>query len=279
MSDKTSKRVRAKSALKPEQQTADIVSGEGSDADIRARCAAEVSGWDVLKPKQQDEMVRLMRVLWEMPPSQRMELIRTPDLTTIGAPEGANASLFALRLSETFASESDAYTTDRLADLTKCLSAVGDCDSRGLSAAVAFVHGAKPRDPVQSSLAVQMTATHDAAMRALERFNRAEHVPQAQLFGNMANKLLNTFTRQAEVLAKLQRGGEQVIKHVHVDNRGGQAVIAEQFVTGGSSENRREQSYEQGPFGAALLGADAIGAGLPVTIDEGQRALPSSRRS
>jgi hypothetical protein len=40
----------------------------------------------------------------------------------------------------------------------------------------------------------------------------------------MANKLLRTFTMQAETLAKLQRGGEQVVKVVHV-HPGAQAIV------------------------------------------------------
>ena len=38
---------------------------------------------------------------------------------------------------------------------------------------------------------------------------------------------------QMETLARMRRGGEQVVRHVHVDNRGGQAVIAENVHTGG----------------------------------------------
>ena len=40
----------------------------------------------------------------------------------------------------------------------------------------------------------------------------------------MAVKLMRTYTAQIEALAKLQRGGEQVVKVVHV-HPGGQAVV------------------------------------------------------
>lgn len=105
--------------------------------------------------------------------------------------------------------------------------------SQQVSADLAFVAGAKPADPIQSTLAVQMTATHDAAMRALAMVGKAGHVDHLQMYGNLANKLLGTFVRQAEAYTKMQRGGEQVVKHVHVDNRGGQAIVADQVVTGG----------------------------------------------
>ena len=41
---------------------------------------------------------------------------------------------------------------------------------------------------------------------------------------NAAVKLLRTFVMQAEVLAKLQRGGEQIVKIVHVHS-GAQAIV------------------------------------------------------
>ena len=48
----------------------------------------------------------------------------------------------------------------------------------------------------------------------------------------MANKFMRTFTSQVEALAKLRRGGEQIVKHVYVQE-GGQAVIAGTVNTGG----------------------------------------------
>jgi hypothetical protein len=108
-----------------------------------------------------------------------------------------------LRLVETWGSNSDAYSNDRLGQLGSYFA--GDHAADSVSAALAFVRGAKAKDPVQSSLAVQMTATHDAAMKALRKVDKAEWVEQAQVFGNLACKLLNAYTRQAETLAKLQQ--------------------------------------------------------------------------
>src|SRR3546814_18977050 len=56
--------------------------------------------------------------------------------------------------------------------------------------------------------------------------------------GNLSVKLMRTFTAQIEALTKLRRGGEQVVRHIHVDNSGGQAVITETVQTGGSRNGK-----------------------------------------
>ena len=122
---------------------------------------------------------------------------------------------------------------------------------------------------------------HDAAMTALSRAASAEYVEQAKVFGNLSTKLLNAFTRQAEALAKLQRGGEQVVRHIHIDNRhGGQAIVAETFVKGGQNAEIGNQAHATDPACAspALLGYDASGDGMPISCGERAEALPITRR-
>jgi hypothetical protein len=180
-----------------------------------------------------------------------------------------------LRLVEAFGTNSAAYANERIADLSRLYASRSDASPQ-VSAAMAFVTGAKAADPVQSSLAVQMVATHDAALQALRRASSAEWVEHAQVFGNLATKLLNVYTRQAEVLAKLQRGGEQVIKHIHIDNRGGQAVVTDQLVTGGQNGESQDQPYEQGALRAAMLGHDEGGNGVPVAGASRQEAVQAA---
>jgi hypothetical protein len=64
-------------------------------------------------------------------------------------------------------------------------------------------------------------------MDFLGRAKRAQPIPQLDTSGNLAVKLLRTYTAQVEALAKLRRGGEQTVRveHVHV-HAGGQAVGA-----------------------------------------------------
>lgn len=267
-------------SLPAKMQTATIVSGEGTDAEIRQRCAENVAGWDDLSERSKADMVRLMRGFWQREVAPTYEVRKVEGGSCfIRVPDDNNTTLSVLRTVEAFASPSQAYVDDRLANLANCSLSSGSVSSDKLSAAVAFVHGGQPQDTVQSSLLVQMAATHDAALKALGRVGTSELIPQAQLWGNLSAKLLNAFTRQAETLAKLQRGGEQVIKHVHIDNRGGQAVVAEQIVTGGQENKSGEQAYEQGSCSAALLGENTIRDIVPMPRDTGQEALPHTRRS
>jgi hypothetical protein len=75
-------------------------------------------------------------------------------------------------------------------------------------------------------LASQMAVTHSLAMEMLGRARRVDQIPQVDCAGNLAVKLLRTYVAQTEALAKLRRGGEQVVRveHVHVHS-GGQAIV------------------------------------------------------
>ncbi len=109
----------------------------------------------------------------------------------------------------------------------------------------------------------------------------ADWVPQVQTFGNLATKLLRTSQGQMETLARMRRGGEQIVRHIHVDNRGGQAVIAENVNTGGPRNGKIDnQSDATGTtsIGPTLLGADAFGRGVPIPSREGQASMQDARR-
>ncbi len=94
-------------------------------------------------------------------------------------------------------------------------------------------------------LASQMAVTHALAMEFLGRAKRAELIPQLESFGNLAVKLLRTYTAQTEALAKLQRGGEQTVRveHVHV-YPGGQAVVGNvNSAQGGDDDEKSKQPH------------------------------------
>ena len=282
----STRKAAPKRAEKPsEQQIATFVSGAGTDDEISALCAEHVDGWAGLSAKGKADMVRLMRKADGSlkPPALS---VRTDDSNNsrIGTPDGANVTLNALRLTDALASYSQEYVDDRVSDLAAFPRSgpKGGMKPRSesLSAALAFVAGGNATDTVQSSLLVQMAATHDAAMRALGALGRAEYMEQAKVWGNVSAKLLNGFTRQAEVLAKLQRGGEQVIKHVHIDNRGGQAVVTEQVIAGGGvNAESQKQACGLDALGPALLGSDPFGRVVPMSSDQGSEAVsaPSLR--
>lgn len=88
-------------------------------------------------------------------------------------------------------------------------------------------------------------------------------------------KLLGTSQRQMETLARMRRGGEQVVKHVHVDNRGGQAVIAENVNQGVGTAKSEDQSLATGNSrgGSALLRHETQDDGVPIAGCRRQDAL------
>jgi hypothetical protein len=92
--------------------------------------------------------------------------------------------------------------------------------------ALAAVTGIGARDEIEGMLATQMVATHVAAMRALRQLKGSETITQQDSNGNLAIKLLRTFTMQVEALQRYRGKGQQrvTVEHVHV-NAGGQAIV------------------------------------------------------
>lgn len=267
----------------PAEQVAYIVPTGGTDDEVMKLCADNVGGWGTLRAEQQADMVRLMREYNARPSVPEMAIKRNEDGgCTIGTGEGANVTLNALRLTKTFASKSRPFVDGMVGDLATYHNRANKAgaSSDNVSASLAFVHGAQVQDSVQAALATQMAATHDAAMRSLTAMAAQNTVQGVELYSNTSTKLMKVFARQAEVLAKLQRGGEQVIRHVHVDNRGGQAVFAEQVVTGGVSRNGANQPYATGSAGVgpAMLCQDTLGRGVPIPGDQEQEAMPDAWR-
>lgn len=97
--------------------------------------------------------------------------------------------------------------------------------------------------------------------------NMAQFPDAGERYMRLALKAQANCRSTIEALTKLARGGEQVVRHIHVDNRGGQAVIAENIHTGGL--NARSDGQPQAPaldaVGPSLLGSDTLGQALPGT--------------
>ena len=228
-----------------------------------AECAELVPEWSSLPEIARRQIAELMQRQMESPSAPRLALGRGEDgKWQTRAPGGKDELVNLLQLHGAFASPSGDLIWERVGDLISHFSACGngrDCTDRELGAALAFVAGVNAKDPVQSALAVQMAAVHDAAMAALRLVGKSQHLDHIESGSKVANKLLNTFARQAEVLAKLQRGGEQVVKHIHIDNRGGQAVVTEQVVTRGVSQIGVGQSHEQPIYADAVIAKPQTG--------------------
>ena len=104
---------------------------------------------------------------------------------------------------------------------------------------LSIVRDIKPRDAVERMLAVQMAATHVAAIRSGGWLSRATQIPQAQAHYAGFTKLTRAFASQVETLRKHRSGGEQkvTVQHVHVSD-GGQAIVGH-VDRGGEAHGKR----------------------------------------
>lgn len=183
--------------------------------------------------------------------------------------------LDTLKVQRAFGAVSVEPVNARIGELREYLAAAGLEGIEHLNAALAFIDGMAPEDQAEAMLLAQMYVTHHAAMRTAARYAEAELLPHAQTFGNLAVKFMRASQAQMETLARMRRGGEQVVRHIHVDNRGGQAVIAETVQTGGTHNGKSaNQVHGQSPCGPALPGQDAFGHALPMPSHSGPETLP-----
>jgi hypothetical protein len=128
-------------------------------------------------------------------------------------------------LQDVFATKGFAFATSQLNRLIQASrDKEGKIDSTKLNSMLTLIEGAAPQSEVQAALAVQMALTHSVSQTLLERSLRVDQIPQFDSAANAAVKMLRTFALQAETLAKLQRGGEQVVKVIHV-HAGAQAIV------------------------------------------------------
>ncbi|MBK8272982.1 MAG: hypothetical protein IPK89_08415 [Sphingomonadales bacterium] len=211
----------------------------------------------------------------------KVSLTRKPDGGMTIEMAGKSEALGLLKLQKTFAAISMEPVNARANELLTYLGSVNADNAPRYNAALSFIESMEPQNQAEVLLLVQMYLTHDAAIRALSQLGSAEWLPTAQMYGNLATKLLRTSQGQMETLGRMRRGGEQVVKHIHVDNRGGQAVIAES-VTNGGSENGKigEQSHATGETGIspALPSPNPLGQGVPIPGRQREAALQDARR-
>jgi len=238
-------------------------------------------GWEKLPKDKQSEFAALAVAHGKTPAPVKVKLAIKPDGgNTISMADDCEA-LGLLKLQKTFGAVTMDPVNARASELLNYLGSTGAANEGRYNAALSFIESMGPRDQSEVLLLVQMYVTHDAAIRALSQLGKAEWVPNIQSFGNLATKLLRASQGQMETLARMRRGGEQVVRHIHVDNRGGQTVIAENLTAGGQGNNKNEDqshaTYTAG-IGPALLGQDPFGNGVPVASRERAESVPYARR-
>lgn len=157
-----------------------------------------------------------------------------PKRLVVGTGSEADKVLHSMRVFDALGSRSNGFVDEALNQLAQTVKATGDeeRDSAALTAAAALVAAVEPRNELEATMALQMVAANSVVLDAFAKSRNAQFMEQATAYSNMANKAMRSFALHAEAIAKLRRGGEQVVRHVHV-NDGGQAVIAGTVHTGG----------------------------------------------
>jgi hypothetical protein len=159
------------------------------------------------------------------PPLPPMKVDQLGDTASIGPDHEDPGTGTALHMSAIAAGYADYYSGT--------LKAIGNIATtkRQVSAGkmdylMAMVAGIKPRDQLESMLAVQMAAIHDATMEMAARMKRVDSIQQHDSADRSLNKLARTFAAQMEALKRYRSKGEQrvYVERVTV-NKGGQAVV------------------------------------------------------
>jgi hypothetical protein len=110
--------------------------------------------------------------------------------------------------------------------MNQAANCVGGGPAQAPNVAVASIQSIRPRDGVEAMLAVQMTATHAAALQMLHRAVREQ--PSFEIYDsivNRATKLLRTYTMQVEALKRYRSAGEQRVVVQHVTVTADQAAV------------------------------------------------------
>jgi hypothetical protein len=201
-------------------------------------------------------------------------------------PDTRDLPLWGARLAKALGVEEPWLLDMLLNQATNCLP--GE-PARAASVAIAAVQSVGPRDGVEAMLAVQMTATHAAAMRMLHR--AALDQPSFEIYDsivNRATKLLRTYTMQVEALKRYRSAGEQrvVVQHQHVTVTADQAAVQVNGVVPDPEGRGAALKPEERAHGQQLGHAseptmrcpEPARDVVPVAGDEGAGSLQVSRR-
>jgi hypothetical protein len=162
-----------------------------------------------------------------------------------------------------------------------------------LNAALAAVTGIEPQDEAEAMLAAQMVGVHWVVMALLSTAGSTNDRTLLNDTGNLAVKLLRTYTTQFEALKRYRSVGEQrvVVQYQHVNVTAEQAAVQ---VTGGADpalggrgavskpEEQPHAPAQPAPLayepGTPLQCPDPAGDAVPVARREGAEAVPDARR-
>jgi hypothetical protein len=208
---------------------------------------------NIEKKRGEADMALMRRYAEKMankPSRPALKIAQNPGESPRIACDGDDNAITLLGLMEAFGTTSPAFQNHVMVEL---INAILRGDNGGNSyaaqqvdAIVAAMQGINPGDEIEGMLASQMVATHFMAMRLMDAAKKSENIYQQDSNGNLAIKLLRTFTTQMEALRRYRGKGQQrvTVEHVHV-HAGGQAIVGN--VThpegGGVSKKTEEQPH------------------------------------
>lgn len=161
---------------------------------------------------------------------------------------------FECHLRDSLGSRSPGFTAHLMNRICNAMTPLGGgmLSEDSVNAAVAIVAAIAPRDEVEAVLGAQIAATNDLSLELIAHAKGSKNVDVTASYIAQATKLQRTMCVQLETLSKMRRGGEQIVRHIHVDNRGGQAVIAENVHTAGGLGNGKTDINAMSKARAAL---------------------------
>ena len=154
---------------------------------------------------------------------------------------------------------------------------------RQLKAVVAALVGISPADELESMIAAQLIAAHNAAMECYRRAMIGEQTFDGRRENlSQANKLSRTYAVLLDALNRHRGKGQQkvTVEHVHVRS-GGQAVVGMLGPPGGGDQSKLEDQSHAKQIAYApqppMWSADKEREPVPVAGDA-ERPLPHARR-
>ncbi|MEO9469209.1 hypothetical protein [Parasphingorhabdus sp.] len=188
---------------------------------------------------------------------------------SVHSPIPRNASIARDLAAETFGSGKDGLEFDQSVQVVR-----DNCDA---------VKNGDLSNMKETLVAQAMTL--DAVFVEMSRrgmMNMGQHMTATDKYFKLALKAQSQCRTTIEALERINRGGEQVVRHVHV-NEGGQAIVADHFHhNGGQNEKMKGQPHEQRDEGgiqcSKMLSENTEGNGMPIPGNARKEKVSSPRR-
>ncbi|MGD9724355.1 MAG: hypothetical protein AB7U76_24210 [Pirellulales bacterium] len=153
--------------------------------------------------------------------------------------DGEDVALFRARLAQATGS-TEPQAINHLLGHAAYASEGDGSPAEKCNTAAALLAGIGPRDEVEGMLAVQLIGCHNLGMALLRRAIKTDRADCLAAYGNLAARLLRTFTLQTEALARLRgQTRQQTVRVEHVTvQAGGQAVVGNVAAGGRGCEQK-----------------------------------------